>query len=519
MKQAAIPGMAIAVTDREHTLKASGYGLSDIASRVEVTPETVFEIGSLGKPFTVIPLLQLRDEGALDLEAPVARYLPWFEVQSRYAPITLHHLLNHTSGLVRGTDLAPHGLYESWALRELKTNCPPGEFFWYSNVGYKTLGFLLERLCGQSLPDVIRSRVLEPLGMSHTYPATLLGMQGKTATGYTSIYDDRPEHPSHRLVSAIWAEYAAGDGAQASTVGDMAAYLRMLLNRGSTPTSRLITDESFELMTGDGVWTGGDYYGYGLAKYDVEGRTYIGHGGGNAGFRAAMVVDMQAGLGVILLANRWGETDPLVEVAQQALTAVRHDLEGQALPSLVAVDSAAVSNAGEYVGDYRAAGRAFGLTADADKLLLDYEGTIVPLERRTADSFYVPHPDFELSLLDFGRNAGVVVEAFHGDDWYANQRYTGPMRFDYPKEWDAFAGHYRARNPELSNFRVAVRKDTLVFLNPWGNIEPLVPIGPDVFRVGADACIPETLRFTAVLEGQALRADYSGCPYYRAFTP
>jgi D-alanyl-D-alanine carboxypeptidase len=515
MRDGAIPGMTLAVTDRERTLRVFASGVSDIASKAPVAPETAFEIGSLGKPFTVIPLLQLCEAGKLDLQAPVSRYLPWFEVQSNHGPITLHHLLTHTSGINRGTDVAPHGLYESWAMCELKTNCAPGEFFWYSNLGYKTLGFLLEHVCGEGLPAIIQSRVLEPLGMSQTFPAIRLGMQGKMSTGYTSVYDDRPEHRGHPIAPAIWAEYAAGDGAQASTAGDMAAYLRLLLNRGRGPSGRLLGEDSFDLMSRPHVWTGGDYYGYGLATYDVDGRTYIGHGGGNAGFRAAMVVDLLAGLGVVLLVNRMGETDPMVAVAQQALTAVRNDVGGISMPPLVETDPTSVRNAGDYAGTFRSDRKVLDLAAEGGKLLLRYDGEIMALEGRSPDAFWVRHPDFELALLEFRREDGRVVEAFHGGDWYtAGSR----GRFDYPGEWDAFAGHYRSRSPELSNFRIAVRKDALVFLNPWGNIEPLIPLEPGLFRVGADACSPETLRFTAIADGQALRADYSGCPYYRTFT-
>ena len=333
MKELGLPGMAMAGTDRERLLKASTYGVADIAAQSPVTVATLFEIGSLGKPFTVIPLLRLREAGALDLDAPVSQYLPWFKVRSEFPEITVHHLLNHTSGLPRGTDIAPHGLYESWILRDFRAVAAPSEYFCYSNIGYKTLGFLLEHITGQPLPAVIRDQLLLPLGMTQTLPSIIVETRGVTATGYTSIYDDRPEHPSHPLAPAVWAPYATGDGAQISTVGDMAAYLRMLLNRGQGPSGRLLSEESIDLMTENGVWTGGDYYGYGLATYSVDGRRYIGHGGGNAGFRSAMVVDMEAGFGVILLANRMGETDPLVEAAQRALTAVCAGAEGRELPA------------------------------------------------------------------------------------------------------------------------------------------------------------------------------------------
>jgi D-alanyl-D-alanine carboxypeptidase len=520
IQEANIPGLAIALTDRQKLLRVSTYGLADIAAQVPIAPDTLFEIGSLGKAFTSLALLQLRDEEKLALHAPVTQYLPWFHVQSEYPPITVHHLLNHTAGIICGSDLAPHGLYESWALRETKTSAPPGEYFWYSNVGYKTLGFLLEELTGQSYRDVIQSRVLEPLGMTQTYPAITLETRKKTAIGYCGFYDDRPEHPSHGLVPAIWAEYGTGDGCQVSTAADMARYLRMLLNRGQGPQGRLMSEESFDLMTQHGVWTGDDYYGYGLAWFQVDGRTYLHHGGGNARHVSAIMVDMEADLGVIILVNRVGETGWAEAAAQHVLTVVRAGYRHEELPPLPpATDPRSIPNATDYVGTYHAGNRTLQLTAAGGKLLLTYDGKVVALERRAPDSFYVGHPDLDLFLLEFKRDGGKVVEALHGPHWYINDRYSGPPRFDYPAAWEAYPGHYRSHNPERSNFRVVVRKGVLTLIFPWWATESLEPLGDGSFRIGEDKRSPEILRFDAVLGGRALRANYSGCPYYRTFTP
>ena len=515
-----IPGLAIAVTNREKLLTLFTYGCADLATQTAVAPDTRFEIGSLGKPFTSIALLQLIDEGKLDPHAPVREYLPWFRVQSEYAPITVHHLLTHTAGIVRGTDLAPHGLYESWALRETHTSAPPGEHFWYSNIGYKTLGFLLEKLTGQPLAEVIRSRVLSPLRMTQSEAAITFETRKKTATGYCGFYDDRPEHPSHAISPAAWGEYGTGDGCLVSTAADMAIYLRMLLNRGREDGRHLLSEESFSLLTKPWVWTGGDYYGYGLATYTEDGRTYIGHGGGNIGYRSGIVVDMEAGLGVVFLLNRMGETNPVVAAAQYALMVVRAEHCREEIPPLpAATESSAIANASDYAGTYHAGKRKLRLTAETGRLFLEYDGEVVALERRANDSFYIGHSELDLFLLDFGREKeGQVVEAFHGPDWYVNDFYSGPQDFDFPKQWKAYLGHYRTRNPELSNFRVVLRKGTLSLIMPWGNSEPLIPIGENLFRIGEDSRSPETLRFAALLDGRALRADYSGCPYYRTFT-
>lgn len=95
--------------------------------------------------------------------------------------------------------------------------------------------------------------------MAQTSPAVTAQARHNAATGYASTYDDRPEHSSHPLASVPWALYATGDGAQVSTVGDMAAYLRLLLNKGQAPAGRLLAEKSLNIMIYDGVWTGGDF--------------------------------------------------------------------------------------------------------------------------------------------------------------------------------------------------------------------------------------------------------------------
>ena len=135
------------------------------------------------------------------------------------------------------------------------------------------------------------------------------------------------------------------------------------------------------------------------------------------------------------------------------------------------------------------------------------------------DSFYVGHPDLERFLLEFGRDSGKVVEAFHGGALYIRDGYVGPHGFDHPEEWEHYPGHYRAHNPGLSNYRIVLRKGALLLVFPTGGKESLVPLDDGLFRIGDDPRSPETLRFDAVTSGQALRAVYSGCPYYRIAAP
>ena len=523
MREVNMPGLALAVTGRQELLKVSALGYSDLSARKPVQPGTMFEIGSIGKSFTNVALMQLRDEGRLDLQAPVSHYLPWFEVQSGHGPVTTHHLMTHTAGLPTGTDIGPHGLFEAWALRDIRTGAPPGGYFRYSNVGYKTLGFLLEELDGRPYSESIQVRVLDSLGMSNSHPVIGYETRERAAIGYRSFYDDRPEHPDHGLVPALWTEYGVGDGCQASTAGDMAIYLRMLMNQGSGQKGRLMSEDSFRLMTRGEIATpqwGGARYGCGLILAEIDGHAYLGHGGSTTGFVSAMIADLDDGIGVVALINGYVQNYRAVEMAMHMLRLLRAGLRQQEMPAPPDfADPHIVSNAADYASAYRAGESRLVITARGERLSLHWQGLDLDLQPWGEDSFYLPHPGLEHYLLEFGRDGERVVEVTHGPDWYVGEGYSGPVSFDYPAEWESFHGHYRAYNFGLTNFRIVIRKGSLLLVYPTGSHEILVPLGDGQFRIGEDPRSPETIRFDAVASGRALRATYSGCPYYRTYTP
>ena len=345
----------------------------------------------------------------------------------------MHHLLTHTAGLTRGGEYAPYGLYEVWALRNAPTGGPPGRRFHYSNAGYKALGHLLETVSGGRYADIVQAEILDPLGMTHTHAATTFETRDLMAQGYWPRYDDRPAPPGNPVVPAAWHESSSGDGSIASNAADMAAYVRLFLNRGAHDGKRIISPESFDSMIGKYIPLGyipDTWYGYGLNVSDRHGFTHIDHGGLMLGHHATMMADLDNGIGTAVLTN--GTLEP-TEVADFALRAVRAAMAGERIPQARAetAEPGSVPNAADYAGEYAGEGRGFRVTAQGGALSLDAVGGAAPLERRGRDRFYADHPDFRLHLLTFGRNAaGEVAEAFHGADWLVNDRYDGPTEFD-----------------------------------------------------------------------------------------
>lgn len=527
MTDVGAPGLTLALANRDGLLRASGYGFADLKSGAKVKPDTLFEIGSISKSFVALALLQMRDEGKFDPAKPITTYLPWLKIDSKYGPITGHHLLSHTSGLPGGVSLELIGLDQT-----LWTGFAPGEHFVYSNIGYNLLGMILEAIDRQPMATVLRRRVLEPLSMNSSDPVITNVARRRMAIGYAPMFGDRPFPLRGPLGEAAWMEFSEGAGSVASTATDMATYLTMLLNRGKVSPkfhiSRgrgadlpLISPEGFKLLVQPVIkapFRGEDAsYGYGLWVSEIEGRTQLRHTGGMVAFSSAMHVDVTSGIGAFASVNANLAGYRPVVVAKYALDLLRATIDGKNLPTPPSTTTVPelVPNATDFTGAFNSAdGTRLVLSTEGGKLWLEIGNQRIALEGAGRDRFIVKHSDSDLFALEFRRDKDAVVEAFHGPRWFRNERYSGPTTFDYPKEWDAFSGHYRCDSPWFGSMRVFVRKGRLI-----AGGGTLVPLGESAFRAGADEWSPERLVFGPIINGHATRLRSSGVQFHRTSLP
>ena len=520
MRETGAPGMTLALADRNGAVRVSTYGFADTKAGAPVRPGTLFQIGSISKSFAAVALLQMADEGRVDLHRPVVEYLPWLKLEQRHGMVTAHHLLSHTSGL-QGAPLLPESL-----AAVLESFYKPGEKFVYSNIGYLVLGLLVETLDRRPFGDALAARVLKPLGMGASSPVISHALRPRMAVGYSPEFEDRPFPARGRLAEASWIEVDTAAGSVASNAPDMVAYLRMLLNRGAAPAGgrRLVSENSFELLTRPVVkapFRGEEAsYTYGFwVSQDREGATHLRHTGGMVAFSSSLDVDLTTGLGAFASVNASLSGYRPVAVTKYALELLRAERAGRETPEppAPAPPPDQVKNAADYAGTYTAPdGRTLVLRDGGERLLLVNKGPALALERSGGpDSFIVRHPEFELFRLVFGREGGAVVEAGHGADWYAGAGFKGPRTFEHPKEWEAYVGRYRHESPWYGSTRVVLRRGAL-----WLEGEQRLQPQPDgSFSLGPPADSPERVRFRDVLGGRALSMDLSTVVYHRTYLP
>ena len=271
---------AVAVTDRDRTVIAGSYSAAD---------DALWPIASVGKAFAAVIALQLADDGTLDLHAPVPDSLPWFSVRTRYAPITLHHLLTHTSGLIESSDRAPASNYDVLGLEDTEAGFAPGEHRHYSNVGYRVVGAAVEEITCESYGELVQRRVFDRLALTDSVPTMTHESRRRIPPGHAPRFDDRPWLPEHGLVPAPWVESAEADGCSCCTIEELAAVARALWREDEA----LLSSAGFTAMKTPWPPDEGDAYGYGL-ELDPRG---FGHGGDMLGHVSHMRVDLDVRAG------------------------------------------------------------------------------------------------------------------------------------------------------------------------------------------------------------------------------
>ncbi|MBS1839217.1 MAG: beta-lactamase family protein [Acidobacteria bacterium] len=514
------PGLTLVLADRDGVQRVVTYGFSDVQQKARVTPDQLFQIGSISKSFLANCLLQLHQEGKLDLQKPILDYLPWFRIDSAFAPVTVHHLLTHTSGLPG----IPNVFLTDPAAKH-RAAYAPGKLFHYNNTAFQLLGHLLMTLDRGLLPDIYRKRILDPLGMSQTEPVITLDARDRTAKNYSAFQNDHTFSRFGRLCEAPAIISSDGAGCIASTPHDMGLYVQMIARHGEGPKSRLLNEENFNLFSQAHIkadeFGPTASYGYGIAVDTLDGHKILRHTGGMISFASALQVDIDEGVGAFASINAMQGYRPN-PVAQLAMQLMRAHRAKKSFPSAPEIKPATfIENASDFAGVYTSTdGHSLEFIAEPNRLSLKNKNQSIALESQGDGVFVAPHPDFSRFVLIFARaNAkdpkSPVVELGWGSNWFVKPEYKGPKAFDTPKEWAAYLGHYRNENNWVGSVRITSRKGQLMA----DGATLLEQETGARFRMRSEEADTEWIEFHDIVDGLAQRIKLSGEDLWRVLAP
>jgi len=296
------PGCAVGVATDGKAVLAKAYGMADLEHDVKNTPDTIFEAGSVSKQFTAAAMLLLAREGKLSLDDPVKKYVP--ELPQYEMPLTIRHMLNHTSGLrdwgsvaaisgwPRTTRVHTHAHVLDIVSRQKSLNFPSGTRWSYSNTGFNLAAVIVSRVSGMSFPDFTRTRIFEPLGMKDTsWRDDHTRVVKRRAVAYDETKDG--------FHTDMPFEQVYGNGGLLTTVGD-------LLKWNENFTTPKVGDASFVAeQQQPGRFNDGRVHDYalGLMVATYKGVRQVEHSGSTAGYRAHLARYPDQHVSVAVLCN------------------------------------------------------------------------------------------------------------------------------------------------------------------------------------------------------------------------
>jgi CubicO group peptidase (beta-lactamase class C family) len=497
-----LPGMTLGVTAPGGFSTVLDFGYANLDSRTRITPDTLFQIGSITKAMTAALLHQFAVEGRFSLTDRISTLLPGIPLPPGNA-VEVRHLIDHVAGIAADAPAFPDGgLWTAYA---------PGEHWHYSNTGYDVLGMLAAHIGGKPLGRLLEERIFAPLGMGRTRGAIIGDDRIRYAQGYEAADQIVPFVRGVPLAPAAWVDVTFGAGCVASTADDMNRFLRALADAAQGRGGLGLPPALARSFTSHAVAsdTPGMSYGNGLMHVGSAGRSYLHHTGGMVSFSSSFHLDVGSGAGAFASASigAFAEYRPRL-LTRFAVDALTNALAGRPLPPTPSL-ATPLSNAPVYLGRYAGPTEAFEVRAGTP-LTIVANGRSAALQSAGSDLFRTLHPDFRRFSLMFERKGSAIAGASWGPASYARIGSAAVLPASDPA-LAKLAGRYVDDNPWFGTALVVERGGKL-----WIGTElPMTRTGDNLWRIGEDSWSPERASFANVIDGRPQTFIWSGEKFHR----
>ena len=324
VEQDNVGSISFGISQYGKTIYSDAFGLMDRETLRPARPDHIYRTGSISKSITAVLMMLLVQDGLLNLDDPVSKFLPEIETlqntQRNNPTVSLRHLASHTSGLIREPDLeeAASGSIETWedkiltSIKHTYFQAEPGEEYSYSNIGYGILGLALSRAANMPFIDLVESRIFQPLGMSSTTFIIDDKTEDLLASGYVyreGIIDGTIPFNEHS-----GRGYKVPNGGVYSTVADLATFSEFMTGGEPRLLSENLRKSMMSIQTPESVTEG---YGLGFSlSQNGSGVWWISHGGSVAGYNAYLLFQPDSQLSIVLLRNYSGGVTDLGRAAR-----------------------------------------------------------------------------------------------------------------------------------------------------------------------------------------------------------
>ncbi|MEO8432280.1 MAG: serine hydrolase [Acidobacteriota bacterium] len=512
------PGCALAVVRDGRVVRARGYGMASLEHGVAITPDTVFDIGSVAKQFAAASIVLLSRDGKLSLDDPIRRHVP--ELPAWADPVTIRHLLHHTSGLrdytnllslagARSADVTTDREALEILSRQKGVDFPAGSGYRYSNTGYFLLSVVVERVSGRSLRDFARERIFRPLRMRSTeYMNDHRQIVPRRATGYSSRQEG-----GFRVAMSDWEQN--GDGGLNTTVLDLARWDRNF-EQPVVGGPEMLTE-----MLRPGVAAGKPIdYALGLRVGTDRGLRRVHHGGSWVGYRAEFLRYPEKRVSVFVLCN---ERDAQPGRLARSVAAVYLPELGQAEEAAAGAPPAgdappapgAPGDAASWAGVYwsPSAFEVRRIRAADGRLLYQASGAEHPMVLRTPGRFGIAGSSIDLRL-EAPAGGAVLTESYSESPDEKPSVWKRVAPSPAGADLSRYAGRYFSDELD-AEYRIADEGGRLVLHRRGADPERLEPLFADAYQDPEVGVILFERDGSGAMTGLVIGAGPSRIPFAR----
>jgi CubicO group peptidase (beta-lactamase class C family) len=435
-----ITGLALALVDDQQTIHAAGFG--------EAKRDSVFRCGSISKLFNAFAVMQLVEQGKLDLDAPVERFgaglLP-VNPFTNATPVTLRQLLCHRSGMIRESpvggyldDSQPSLARTVASVPQTVLVNPPNSKTRYSNVGPSIAGRVVELVSGTRFERYQRERILDPLGMTNSAWLLKELPRGRLVSSYLRVADGRGGFKHQRCPVFDLGTESAGN--LFTTADDLARFLAMLAAEGASPKGRILKAETLAQMFIPQLTGATNGYGLAFGIGDFQGYKAVRHNGAVYGHSSSLVFLPDAKLGVVVLGNEDIVNARITRLANLALSLMLEAKRGVKSPAAPTTLSLSAGALAAFEGEYESQSYWASLKGADGRLVADLSGQPVKLTPVGALRFLADSRMHDAAPTVFERDASGQVTSFI----LSGQKFTRVPSGtpEIPREWQAYLGSY-----------------------------------------------------------------------------
>jgi len=447
LEHGSVNGVSVALVDDQEIVWSAGFGLADLKAGTPAAGDSIYRVGSISKLFTDIGIMQLVEQGKLDLDADITTYIPEFHIGRPFGgekPTTLRQLMCHLSGFPRESPVGHYFDDTFPSLRETVESIyntdlvyPPEENMKYSNIAITMVGYILERVSGEPFVDYVKQHLLEPIGMTNSNFLLTDELAGKKAKGYMWVADGREiEAPQFEL-----AMVPAGN--LYSSAEDMSKFLNCLFAWGEAGGNRILQRETLEQMF-ELQFPGKDkdsYFGLGFAVGEYRGHKSVNHSGAVYGFTCNVTDLPDDKIGVVVLTNEDIAMGPLFRIRNKALDLMLETKLGEAQPEKPATVEVAAEVLDSYVGEYESPRLWADVVHEGDGLTLVLSGQPLELTAISETEFIAEGKVLTGGRLTFlpGDDGAAPGFSFGGDEFLRIDPAAVP---EPPAHWTNYVGKY-----------------------------------------------------------------------------